>query len=94
MKTTAQETASPISLRNFSGGKRWVGRECRQERKSRKLKLIAIFIRKYVILVKGDRCGNQADILAENCCQLPGADVSVNDVSAFLDIQRCMKLGL
>ena len=93
MKTTTRETASLIALQNFSGGKGCVEREYRQQRKSRKLKLIGIFIRKYVILVKGGRYGNQAHILAEGCCQLPGADVSVNDISAFLDIQRCMKLG-
>ena len=53
MKTTTQETASLIALRNFSGGKGCVEREYRQQRKSKKLKLIGIFIRKYVILVKG-----------------------------------------
>ena len=45
------------------------------------------------ILVTRDAC-SQAHVLAEGCCQSPGADVSINDFNAFLDVRRCKTLGL
>ena len=46
----------------------------------------------YVILVKGDTC-NQAHIFCRRLyCSSRGADVSVNDFSAFLDVRRCKNL--
>ena len=47
----------------------------------------------YISIMKGDTC-SEARILAEGCCLSRGADVSVNDFSAFLDMRRYKNLDL
>lgn len=42
------------------------------------------------ISVKGDTC-NQAHILAKDYCYLRGIDVSIDEISDFLDVRRCKK---
>ena len=37
---------------------------------------------------EGGTC-TQAHILAEACCQSRGADVTINDFSAFIDMRKC-----
>lgn len=43
------------------------------------------------ILVEGDT-GNQAHILAKDHCYSRGTDVSIDEISDFLDVRRCKKL--
>ena len=80
MRTIALESGSQIGLRNYSS-------KVRGE------------VNIYVVLVKWGTC-RQAHILAEghcqsqeSCCQSQGADVFINDFSAFLDMRRCKKSG-
>ena len=44
-----------------------------------------------MISVKGDAC-NQAHILAKDYCYSRGTDVSIDEISNFLNVRRCKKL--